>query len=282
MYKDFVYFVISIMKKIIWTILLLYLWFIWYSTSLYLENINQCSSPWPLWWCKYDVTSQCLQNGNTLSIPYTKNNKAKTWSVLLCDWQVYWGTWRISWLWCYAYKNCCEPGSVVIDWKCKRCDSLSANEYAGVDVSNCAKWCDDSKKYNLANNIQVCCDGILEGDVCQPSLWEYWINLNEDCLLDWQCGLNVYKLLWIRKSDENPTVMWFFQDITIASTTVILWTVLVIAMVIGWLSRSFASITGKDTKKWKTILISSFVWMLLVMWSYAIIRLIQFLALAWS
>lgn len=273
------------MKKIIWTFLLLSLWFIGYSTSLYLDDINQCSSSWPLWWCNSSITitSQCLQNGNKLSIPYTKNNKAKTWSVLLCDWQVYWGTWRISRLWCYAYKNCCEPGSVVITgWKCKRCDSLSASEYAGVDTSNCAKWCDTSKQYSLDNWLTVCCDGILEDNVCQPSLWEYWINLNEDCLLDWQCGLNVYKLLWIRKSDENPTVMWFFQDITIASTTVILWTVLVIAMVIGWLSRSFASITGKDTKKWKTILISSFVWMLLVMWSYAIIRLIQFLALAWS
>lgn len=111
---------------------------------------------------------------------------------------------------------------------------------------------------------------------------DYWMTINTDCLLNWQCKMNVYKLIWIRTSDPNPTVLWFFQDITLASTTVFLWTVLVIAMIIGWLSRSFASITWKDTKKWKEILIASFVWMLLVMWSYAIIRLIQFLALAGS
>lgn len=111
---------------------------------------------------------------------------------------------------------------------------------------------------------------------------DYWMTINTDCLLNWQCKMNVYKLIWIRTSDPNPTVLWFFQDITLASTTVFLWTVLVIAMIVGWLSRSFASITWKDTKKWKEILIASFVWMLLVMWSYAIIRLIQFLALAGS
>ena len=225
---------------------------------------------------------------NIIYISYkTDKPKDKTWSVPLCVWQTYWKTWSIWWLWCYAHRECCPAWSIVITVnnkeKCKPCDSLTQAEIGSANTENCKHWCDTWHIYNLENWLQACCPWILdENGHCQESLSQYWIDINTDCLLNWQCGLNVYKVLWIRKSNENPTVMWLFQDITLASTTAILWTVIIVVIIISWLMFAFASITWKDTKRAKTILIDAFVWLLLVMWSYTIIRLIQFLATAWS
>ena len=143
--------------------------------------------------------------------------------------------------------------------------------------------CDPSKIYNITSTLTGCCPWVIdENGNCRACLSDVWINISTDCLLNWQCGLNVYKVMWIRKSNENPTVMWFFQDITLATTTAILGTVLVIALIVSGIFFSIASITWKDTKKSKTIIIDCLVWLLLVMWSYTIIRLIQFIATAWS
>ena len=141
--------------------------------------------------------------------------------------------------------------------------------------------CPSNRRYTI-NWQELCCPGVVENWECTNNLSDVWININAECLLNWQCSFNAYKAMWIRQSNENPTVLWFFQDITLTATTVALWTFVVVAMVLAWLYWAIASVTGKDTKKPKTILISCFVWILLVMWSYAIIRLIQFLATAWS
>ena len=142
-------------------------------------------------------------------------------------------------------------------------------------------WCDESKVYRITNTLTWCCPGAVVGWECQNQLTDLWINMNTTCLLNWQCSLNVYKVMWIRKSNENPTVLWFFQDIVLAATTFV-WTVVVIALIVSGLIFAFGSITWKDTKKAKTIMIDCLVWLLLVMWSYTIIRLIQFIATAWS
>ena len=143
-------------------------------------------------------------------------------------------------------------------------------------------WCDPSKIYTLPGWWTWCCPGVLDENwQCRTELADLGINLNTTCLINWQCSMNVYKLLQIRKRNQNPTVMGLFQDITLASTTAILWTVLTVALVISWLYFAIASISWKDTKRSKTIIIDCFVWLLLVMWSYTIIRLIQFLATAW-
>jgi len=271
------------MKKIIWGLVVLLFWFLGYSTSVYLES-NQCptiSSPWCKTW--YSI-SGCIVDGNRIYIPYTKTNgQHKTWSVNLCVWETYWNTWRISWLWCYAPKWCCRVWSVVTsNGKCKSCDSLTEAEAAGLDSTNCSAGCADSKKYTLGNWLEWCCEWIVDNDVCYPSLSQYGINLDTECLINWQCSLNVYKVMWIREQDPNPTVLWFFQDITLATTTAILWTLITVALVLSWLYFAICSVTGKEPKKAKEIIKACFGWLLLVMSSYAIIRLVQFLATAWS
>lgn len=142
-------------------------------------------------------------------------------------------------------------------------------------------WCDPSKVYNITPTLTWCCLGIVEDWQCITELPDLGIEMNTECLLNWQCSLNVYKVLWIRKSNQNPTVWWLFQDVVLATTSFV-WTVVVIALIVSGLIFAFGSISWKDTKKAKTIMIDCFIWLLLVMWSYTIIRLIQFLATAWS
>ena len=151
------------------------------------------------------------------------------------------------------------------------------------DLINTWVVCDPAKIYRLPGWWTWCCPGVIDENWdCQAWLSDVGINISTDCLLNWQCNLNIYKVMWIRKSNENPTVMWFFQDITLASTTAILWTVITISIIISWLMFAISSITWKDTKRARQILIDSFIWLLLIVGSYTIIRLIQFIATAWS
>ena len=274
------------MKKIIWVLVVLFFCFLWYSHGLYSD---QCS-----WWKVYRAEWVC-------------------WSCRSCDWIMYWGTRTIGcdvmwykkccespWVlykndtkccqWT-VYKNdtkCCEVWRVVVaingDEQCKSCASLTAEDVAALweGASACNQQCAPEKQYPIANWLTWCCPVVVENWECDTSLQDIWINIDRDCLL-WhdQCSLNVYKVLWIRKSNPNPTVWWFFQDIVLAATTFV-WTLIVVALVFSGLLFSFWSISWKDTKRAKTIMMDSFVWLLMVMGSYTIIRLIQFLATAWS
>ena len=243
------------MKKIIGLGLGLFAFLCCYWESLFLSQEacsqqigHQCNNVWTLRSCVVDWSDIYLGWTNT-------NGVWSSWQASFCEGTVYWNTWWLPWIWngCYGYKKCCEIWSVPYQGRCKRCDSLTDEQVSAL-------W----------SNINKCL-----GEC--PT-----VDISTECLLNWQCGLNVYKVLWIRKQDQNPTVLWFFQDITLASTTAILWTVIIVVIIISWLLFAFASITWKDTKRAKTILIDAFVWLLLVMWSYTIIRLIQFLATAWS
>ena len=111
------------------------------------------------------------------------------------------------------------------------------------------------------------------------TLASVWMTVNTRCLINWQCGMNLYELLWIRRKDTTPTVMSVIQDVILAATTFV-WTLIVIALVVSGLLFAIASISWKDTQRAKKIIIDCFVWLLLVMWSYTIVRLIQFLAMA--
>lgn len=235
------------MKKIL---LVFFISFIVLGTNLSFWENSLCE--WELWLppCiggEYDSNCECILDWSN---PGWWANQ--WWSSSNCPAEnVYQSWWRTF---------CCEYP--LENWVCLNCPS--------------------NRTYR--SNWQIlCCPGVVDENWdCQAWLSDVWINISTECLLNWQCGLNVYKVLWIRKQDQNPTVLWFFQDITLASTTAILWTVIIVVIIISWLLFAFASITWKDTKRAKTILIDAFVWLLLVMWSYTIIRLIQFLATAWS
>lgn len=154
------------------------------------------------------------------------------------------------------------------------------------DVNTCV---DLNKVYTWYNWVLQCCAGTLVDDSEHPGYqacivnteWDMWINMNKDCLVNGQCSYNIYKTLWIRKSNQDPEVSSFVGDIVLATTTFI-WTVIAIVLVISGILYISAWITWNNTqankaKKW---IINSVIGLLLVTWSYAIIRLIQFIATA--
>lgn len=88
--------------------------------------------------------------------------------------------------------------------------------------------------------------------------------------------MNVYKIVGIRKDQPETDVSFFVQDV-IFSATFFIGTVVAVAMMYsGWLY-----ITAKDdgaAKKGKNGIVRSLIGLGLVMGSYTIIRLVQFLA----
>ena len=250
MYKNFVYFVIFEMKKIILCLGLLL------SFIITIDCFAQNSDP-----CVWNVTESCCCQWNN------------QYTLACAGFNCQWGQWT-QWNGWWSGPSGWNIGNTWNTWN-------TGN--TGNTWNNNTWRCDPAKIYRLPGWWTWCCPGVLDDSGhCDTSLTDVWINISTDCLLNWQCSLNIYKVLWIRKSNQNPTVLWFFQDITLATTTAILWTVMIMAIIISWLFFAFASITWQEAKRAKTILIDAFVWLLMVMWSYAIIRLIQFLATAWS
>ena len=137
-----------------------------------------------------------------------------------------------------------------------------------------------------SNTTEECstenCDWICQEWVCVENLyWDAGISIDKDCLLNWQCSMNVYETLWIRKSNPDPSVKVFAQDI-ILWASMFFGTVMTILLIISGLSFVMAWYTGKSPDKAKKMMIWSIVWLLFVTFSYTIIRLIQFLATWWS
>lgn len=111
-------------------------------------------------------------------------------------------------------------------------------------------------------------------------LWDtdIWINFWNGCLT-WmgKWCFHYEKIIWI--SDEQPdyTATSIAQDVIFAATYLV-WTVLTVIMIYCWLWFIFAAKSGDDTNKYKTWLKNSLIWSILVRWSYAIVRLIQYIA----
>ncbi len=106
-----------------------------------------------------------------------------------------------------------------------------------------------------------------------------WVNIGTSCLNDGSCTRDIYDTLNIREDipqDEN-TFEYFTQDIFL-SATFFIGTVVTFALVFSWLlitlwwASEGTVQRGKDGVKW------SLVWLVLVMFSYTIIRGVQFIA----
>lgn len=106
--------------------------------------------------------------------------------------------------------------------------------------------------------------------------WVAGIECDATQLRRWQCSLDVYSTLGIRKDQPDTNVKTFVSDITLSATFFIGTVVAVGLMYSGWLY-----ITAKDdsaAKKGKDGIRFAFIGLLLVMSAYSIIRLVQYLA----
>ncbi len=107
------------------------------------------------------------------------------------------------------------------------------------------------------------------------------ITCNENQLVNGQCKLNIYDTLGIRKSvrDEgDPTSVGLFVQDVILSATLFIWTLVTITLIVSGLMFIFAASSGKDPANAKKWIVGSLVGLLLVVSSYVIIRLVQYIA----
>ena len=107
------------------------------------------------------------------------------------------------------------------------------------------------------------------------------ISCNQDQLVNGQCKLSIYDTLGIRKSVRNsgdPTSVGIFLQDIILSATFFIGTLVTIALVVSGLMFIFAASSGKDPANAKKWIMGSLIGLLIVVSSYVIIRLVQYIA----
>jgi len=105
------------------------------------------------------------------------------------------------------------------------------------------------------------------------------IQCSADQLRNGQCKFNIYDTLGIKQHSADPSSPWLlFQDLVLSMTFFIgtLVTVVIIIAGLMYIWSGFSGNTGLQdrAKKW---LLGWFIGLLLVMGSYVVIRLVQFL-----
>ena len=103
-----------------------------------------------------------------------------------------------------------------------------------------------------------------------------WINCDKDQLKNGQCTFDVNETLQIRPWQEDTNVNDFVQDIVLSSTFFI-GTVVAVGLIYSGRLIVIAKDSGA-VAKWKNGVKRSFVGLALVMFSYTIIRLVQYIA----
>lgn len=189
--------------------------------------------------------------------------------------------WFIIFLWIiwttYGRDECVTDSQC---WEWMRCSGWTCIvSILGDDTppDNPPEWNDSTTDCTPEN-----CDWICQDNTCITNeYWDLGLNINTECLLNGQCSMNIYETVWIRKSNPDPSVKTFAQDI-ILGTSMFFGTVMTVLFIISGLSYVMAWYSGKSPDKAKKMMIWSIVWLLFVTFSYTIIRLIQFLATWWS
>ncbi len=125
------------------------------------------------------------------------------------------------------------------------------------------------------HNYSKCPDSTINNDWTVSST-NLGISCTKDQLLYGQCKLNVYDTLGIRQSDGEASVGLFVQDVVL-SATMFIGTIVTIAIVISGLMFVFGWANPSLQDKAKKWLINSIIGLLIVMSSYVVIRLVQFI-----
>ncbi len=164
----------------------------------------------------------------------------------------------------------------------------TATDGATTDREDCLTSCDasaDSEDPTQFDSCKSSCQTTYDAtvksakdvnDLCDPNVYtsEMWITINPSCLKNWQCKFNIYELLGIKRSSD-PTV--FVQDILL-SATFFIGTVITIALIYSGILYIMAGTTGKDPASAKSGMKNSIIGLVIVICSYSIIRLVQYIA----
>lgn len=109
---------------------------------------------------------------------------------------------------------------------------------------------------------------------------QWGIECSADQLRNGQCKFNIYQWLGIKQSSsEDPTSVWLFLQDIVLSMTFFIGTLVTIVIIYAGIMFIRSGIKGDDALQStaKKGIIWGLIGMLLVMWSYVIIRLVQYL-----
>lgn len=104
-----------------------------------------------------------------------------------------------------------------------------------------------------------------------------WIELKEWCLTNWNCKLNIYQTLGVRESSTENSAEILVQDIFLAGTFFV-GTVATIWLLISWLKMVFGGADESQFESGKKWLKYSIIGIILVLVSYTLIRVVEFVA----
>ncbi len=158
--------------------------------------------------------------------------------------------------------------NIVQDTWCQWCTEL-----------NIPMVCSTGTTQKTCNNKTYCCS--TPGTEGWSSTSVMGITCGTKELTNGQCKLNIYDTLGIRKSVRNtwdPTSVGLFVQDIVLSATFFIGTLVTVALVVSGLMFIFAASSGKDPANAKKGIIGSLVGLLIVVSSYVIIRLVQYIA----
>ena len=177
--------------------------------------------------------------------------------------------WWISlWYTCMPRPECNDP---LYEWEVNNMWIGEMPQWWEWDVGECpwSPWCPwyDETINTTTNDWN--------------STWAMGISCNEDQLVNGQCKLNIYDTLGIRQSVRNewdPTSVGLFVQDVVLSATMFIGTLVTVALIVSGLMFIFAASSGKDPANAKKWIMGSLVGLLIVVSSYVIIRLVQYIA----
>ena len=105
--------------------------------------------------------------------------------------------------------------------------------------------------------------------------WWAWIDCDPSKVQDWSCTFSINEATWISPEYSTPVefVSWVIQW-----TTWFIWTVITVTLIYSWLKLIFAWANESAANAWKQWIKYSIIGLWLVIFSYSIIKLVQFLA----
>ena len=103
------------------------------------------------------------------------------------------------------------------------------------------------------------------------------ININDTCLQNGTCSLNIYETLNIRTDSQANNAQTFVQDIFLWATFFI-GTLAAIGFIVSGMMMVFWWASETMYEKWKKWFKYTTIGLLLVVFSYSVIRLIEYIA----
>ncbi len=186
----------------------------------------------------------------------------------------------LFWHWEISKCNKCSGKNFTDDWVC--CDPWYNVAYLWKESKLvCCSQSQVLNPWENSENFWICCEsGITDWDPAECISNEYGamgLYCPPDALLNWSCSMTTYDMLQIRKNSPSTDVWMFVQDIILWLTSFI-WVVATVSLLVSWFKYVMAASWEWNVWSAKNWIIYSLAWIFLVAFSYAIIRLVQYIA----